>query len=241
VDIRRWRRRYRKLFSAATVIVVPDPDVKKRLRRWFPGLRMAVYPPRSPFTPCLPPAAAPIHPDRSLRVVVVGAIVPIKGFDVLAACAKDARQRQLPIAYAVMGYSKNDRLLKRFGVTVNGRYRDREGVGTLHALRPDLVWLPSICPETYSYTLSLAFAGGYDIAAFDIGAIARRLRSEGHGNLLQPLAWMHRPQRINDAFVHYRNAKLEEQDAQCSPQALPATRKWFGERDAALGSGGRAC
>jgi len=241
VEIRRWRHRYEKLFSAAAVISVPDQDVKTRLKRWFPGLKMTVQPPKSPFTPCPPPEAAPIHPDRSLRIVVLGAIVPIKGFDVLAACAKDARQRQLPVAYTVMGYSRNDRLLKRLGVTVTGRYRDREGVKTLQMLRPDLVWLPSIWPETYSYTLSLAFAAGYDIAAFDIGAISRRLRSDGNGNLLQPLSWVNHPQRINNAFVHYRNGKWAQKPAQSSRKAFEMPPEGSEERDAALRAGGRTC
>ncbi len=208
VDIRMWRQRYEKLFSAAAEVNVLDQDAKDRMARWFPGLQMTVRPPKSPFPDSPPLRAVEIEPGQTLRIVVVGAIVPIKGFHVLEACAKDVQKRRLPIAYVVMGYSKNDNLLERFGVTVTGRYRDREGVETLQSLQPGLVWLPSIWPETYSYTLSLALSSGCDIAAFDIGAIARRLRAVGRGAYLQALTWVRHPQRINNAFIQYRNAKF---------------------------------
>ena len=64
-----------------------------------------------------------------------------------------------------------------------------------------MVWLPSVWPETYSYTLSIALQAGLPVAAFDIGAIARRLREVGLGDSLLPLSMATQSGRINDSFL----------------------------------------
>ena len=170
-----------------------------------------------------------------LRIVVVGAIVPIKGFYVLRACARDARKRHLPLEFVVMGYTKNDAELAQLGVTITGRYNDAGAVEKLRTLDPDLVWLPSVWPETYSYTLSLALTAGVDIAAFDLGAIANRLRSVNRNGNLQPLAWVRRPYRINDYFVRFRSNRIQRQRSTvCVPErvvSIPRTCREIQSKD----------
>ena len=74
------------------------------------------------------------------------------------------------------------------GVEITGRYRDESAVEGVNALAGHIAWLPSVWPETYSYTLSVAFRSGLPVAAFDIGAIARRLRErDRHGAALREL------------------------------------------------------
>ena len=216
VDIHTWRSQYGRLFSMASVVNVPNRDVKIRLRRWFSDCRVTVTPPETLAISDCKRASRTIRKGERLRVVVVGAIVPIKGFDVLKACAIDVIKQCLPIEYKVMGYTKEDRALSNLGVTVTGRYNDGEAVELLQSLEPDLVWLPSIWPETYSYTLSWALLAGFDIAAFDLGAIARRLKSSGRADHLQPLAWARHPSWINAAFLKVRQRKMEDGNPQLS-------------------------
>ena len=74
----------------------------------------------------------------------------------------------------------------------------------------DNVKLPSVWPETYSYTLSIALQAGLPVAAFDIGAIARRIRafepSDGHCLYNLELAKM--PDRLNERFVKWRSVRV---------------------------------
>ena len=90
------------------------------------------------------------------------------------------------------------------GVTLSGRYLETEAAQKLAALEPHAVWLPSIWPETYSYTLSLALEAGYPVFAFDIGAIARRLRDAGRSDTLMPLVLQDDPGTINARFLEFR-------------------------------------
>ncbi|HNC70595.1 MAG TPA: hypothetical protein PKZ77_08925, partial [Pseudomonadales bacterium] len=142
--------------------------------------------------------------DTPLRIVVIGAIGKIKGYEVLLACARDAARRRLPLSFSVLGYSMNDTPLMNAGVTLSGRYLETEAAQKLAALEPHAVWLPSIWPETYSYTLSLALEAGYPVFAFDIGAIARRLRDAGRSDTLMPLVLQDDPGTINARFLEFR-------------------------------------
>jgi hypothetical protein len=44
-----------------------------------------------------------------------------------------------------------------------------------------LAWLTSLWPETWCYTLTQAWQAGLNVAAFDIGTPAERIRRTGRG------------------------------------------------------------
>lgn len=203
-DIVGWRAMHRRALQAADRLLVPDKDVADRLARYFPDLRIDVMPHEDMDRPA-PARHAPLPgPDEKLRIVVVGAISRIKGYDVVLACARDARRRKLPLEFQVLGYSMSDRRLEAAGVTVTGRYLEEDALDKLDQLAPHVAWLPSLWPETYSYTLSLALKAGLPVFAFDVGAIARRLRSLDQAEGLLPLEWATHPSKVNDALVAWR-------------------------------------
>ncbi len=203
-SIRGWRESHALMLRAADRIWVPDPDVSERLHRYYPELRISVVPHEDIDTEAVRPREALLRADEPLRVVVIGAISLVKGFEVLLECARDARQRRLPLRFSVLGYSMNDTQLQQAGVEVSGRYLERDARDKLDALHPHLVWLPSLWPETYSYTLSLALQGGYPVYAFDIGAIGRRLAEIGQQANLLPLSLQRNPREINSRLLAFR-------------------------------------
>ncbi len=211
-DIRAWRERHRRVLQAAEKIWVPSSDVAARLSRYYPELHFEILPHED-----LDPSQVVIREPRlasaeSLRVVVIGAISKIKGYEVLHACARDAQKRHLPIDYILMGYSYNDSSLRRAGVQVTGRYIDQEAEGKLHGLSPHVIWLPYTWPETYSYTLSLALKGGYPVFSFDLGAISERLRKIGRSCIVCPVSLACDPSEINSLFIQYRISHWHRSD-----------------------------
>lgn len=188
VSIGPWRQRFAKLFAAASEVVVPDADVADRLRKYFPDLRVVVRPHEPPQSHAAKAVLPP--PNGNVRVAVVGAISRIKGLQVLLDCAADAERRCLPLEFVVLGYTSDDAHATARGIEVTGRYREAEAVERLAALRAHAVFLPSVWPETYSYTLSVALAAGLPVFAFDLGAIASRLRAIGsEGGLISLEHW----------------------------------------------------
>ncbi len=203
------RSRSEAWLARARVVSAPSADTAARLKRYFPNLDIIVRPhaPLSNAAPPTLPGTRRPHGANSasrVRVAVLGAIGSHKGYRILLQCARDAAVRRLPLEFVVIGYTENDRPLLRTGkVEVTGRYVDDEVAHLLRREQPDLVFLPSVWPETWCYALDHVLSAGLPAVAFDIGAIAERLRALGAQTLL-PL----------DLGARQINARLLETGAQ---------------------------
>lgn len=139
--------------------------------------------------------------EGPLRIAVLGSIGVQKGFDVIHNLALDARLRHLPLEITIIGRSADPRIMEAAGVRETGPYRgDAAALAHIARLDPDIVLFPSISPETYCYTLSLALAAGVPPVVFDLGAQAERLRASGEGLRLDP-ALADDPRRLNAALL----------------------------------------
>jgi GT2 family glycosyltransferase/glycosyltransferase involved in cell wall biosynthesis len=207
-SIRQWRRMHAEVFSHIDRTIVPSNDVAKRLNRYFPQLNFDVVPhenfsiDHSVFT------LRPVEREEKLRIVIIGAISKLKGFDIVLKCAALAKKFNHPLEFTILGYSMNDALMQKSGVHITGRYQDANALDKLLSLKPHVVWLPSLWPETYSYTLTIALQAGLPVFAFDIGAIAERLKSYQRDQYLIPLALAEKPALINSNFEQFRASKV---------------------------------
>jgi hypothetical protein len=69
-------------------------------------------------------------------------------------------------------------------VTLHGAYEREALAGMLAAFDPHFVLFAAVWPETWCFALSDVWAAGYPAVAFDIGAVAERVRATGAGVLL---------------------------------------------------------
>ncbi len=193
-----WRDRYARLLAGARRVFVPDTDVERRMRRFFPATAFVVRP--HPEDPPNPPRAfgATEHPrpHHVRRIALLGMIGIHKGSQLLEDVAKEAVRRALPLEFVVVGYTDRDKQLLALGnVTITGPYEEGQATEKLAEARADLAWFPAVCPETYSYTLSAAFEAGVFPVAFDLGAIGRRIRASAWGELM-PIRMMLDPDAV---------------------------------------------
>ncbi|WP_422567089.1 sulfotransferase [Ideonella sp.] len=133
--------------------------------------------------------------------MVLGAINTAKGYEVLRRVAACPASAELGLSFSLLGYSQDDDALREAGVQVLGRYDDASLGRRLRALAPDLVFIPSIWPETYCYALSEPMRQGLALAAFDLGAPAARLRQAGQTARLLPLALADQPDALAAALA----------------------------------------
>ena len=198
IPVAMLRRRSAAWLADARRVIAPVHDVAARLSRHFPGLRAEVSA-WEDDTMIAPPPGRPPKPGASRRVGVIGAIGLEKGYDVLLGCARDAATRRLNLLFIVVGHTIDDmRLIDTGRVFITGEYRDAEVRQLIVSQGCHLAFLPSVWPETWSFTLSEAWRAGLCVAAFDLGAPAERIRRSGHGWLL-PLGAT--PQSVNNALV----------------------------------------
>lgn len=122
--------------------------------------------------------------NEPARIVFIGGLTQAKGFDILHSCAFEARKRGLPLEFTVAGACANPRRLKDLGVRVLGPYLEGEIYGILSEIQPHIAFFPGQWPETFSYTLSIAFDAGVWPVAYELGAIAERVKRYSYGRLL---------------------------------------------------------
>ncbi|KQP58354.1 glycosyltransferase [Methylobacterium sp. Leaf112] len=191
--------RYGAFYRAADRLLAPSQDVATRIEAIFGPLAITVAPHEEDL-PTPAPRAAP-RGGSVRRIGVLGAIGAHKGSNVIHALARDARRRGLAIDFTIVGYSDIPQKMDAIGIAETGRYAgSEEALALLAQHEIDLILIPSIWPETYCYTLSIALVSGLPVAVFDLGAPADRLRAAGAGHCLDP-ALANDPGRLNDCLL----------------------------------------
>ena len=198
VSIESWRLRFGRRLGRARRVFAASGDSRDRLEHYFPDLRVLIRPhPES--LPNVKSLATRLVSGEPVRVAVVGTITAVKGSEKLLACARDARARSLPLEFHVIGSTDRDAVFSRQGnVRVSGRYQGQEVYERIAAARCHLAFLPSVCPESFMFTLSIVMASGLYTICFDLGAQSSRLRAWGWGRVL---AHDTRPEAINDGLL----------------------------------------
>ena len=170
-----------RVLAGASRVVAPSRDAARRMQRHFPTLTPVVLPHE-------PDRYGPLdsNPAKAWqRVCVTGGIGIEKGYEVLLACARDAAARDLPLSFHVVGRTiGDDRLLDTGRVEITGPFAEVEAVALIRAQRAAIGFIPSICAETWSFALGQTWQAGLAVVAFDIGAVAERVRATGRGWLL---------------------------------------------------------
>jgi GT2 family glycosyltransferase/glycosyltransferase involved in cell wall biosynthesis len=190
LDITTWRGDFGRLLRGAARIIAPSQDVATRVRRYFPELPVEVWP-----HPETPGSAVP----RVVRVAILGNLSPEKGLHVVAACARDARERGLPLTFRVLG-STTEPIVQApdAPLTIYGQYVDSELPQLIAAEKPDVLLFAAQVPETYAYTLSVALQSGLPIVASALGAFPERLAGVPRSTTVN---WNAPPAKWNDALL----------------------------------------
>lgn len=166
---------YTAFFQSGVRVEVPSHTTREIYSNIFPSIHIEVVPHGDHLPECLRAVRGPA--SAKLRVVIVGAIGAHKGSDVIAALADEAKNKTLPIEYHLLGYSDDEDRLRSADVKIWGRYSsDEEALTKLDEIQPDVCLIPSIWPETFCYTLSLALKKGIPPVVFDLGAQAERIK-----------------------------------------------------------------
>lgn len=195
-----WRLRHGALLLGARSVFTPSEDTAQRMTQLFPGLRATVRPHVAEVS-ANASLYLPYSPGAPLNVAILGALSLHKGHALVLAMAEDAAERELPIHFHVFGDAQDARALKRTGhVEVHGRYEEGEIFKLLAEHRCHMALLPMIWPETFSYTLSIAFDAQIHPVAFNLGAPPERIRQAGWGTVL-PQALLDDAAEVNDTLL----------------------------------------
>jgi len=177
---RDWRERIACLMEGAKLIIAPSEFTAGIYRQYFSLDQLQVHPHQDSEATIPYPSVTIKQPGTNFRVVVLGALSIEKGADILESTAKLAEKLGRKYEFILVGYAY--RQLDKL-VTTLGDYTDELLPNILKELKPDLIWFPSLWPETYSYTLSHALDAGLPVLLPDFGAFPERTRA-------RPFSWI---------------------------------------------------
>ncbi|PID65245.1 MAG: hypothetical protein CR977_01695 [Gammaproteobacteria bacterium] len=166
--------KFSPFLSRADRLFVPSQRSQAILSTGYPQLNFIPVAHPDTIVDTLPEHDIPDITSRPIQVLIIGALNPEKGADILAAAVKHVKQHQLPIHFHLLGYTYHQ-LTTNAQLSVYGRYEQGDLAALIEQIDPHWIWFPAQTPETYSYTLSSAMAAGYPVLASDLGAFVERL------------------------------------------------------------------
>jgi glycosyltransferase involved in cell wall biosynthesis len=192
--VRPWVAELEPVLRRARAVLAPSRYIASLAAATFPGLTVDVVPnglePEVAGPDTQGRGGAEARPEflarRPARVVaVLGAIGAHKGADLLRELP--AHLKDSGIGIVVIGYL--DQQLypgwhEHPHVYVHGPYQPAHTKALLHAYGAELVLFPNRVPESFSYSLSEAWAAGVPVLAGPGGAIGERVSQHGGGWLL---------------------------------------------------------
>jgi GT2 family glycosyltransferase/glycosyltransferase involved in cell wall biosynthesis len=176
-SITQWRNGFNQLLIGARYVFAPSNDCGARIENEYPAANIVIVP-HTDLNELSAPPAWPVlfEATKPLRIVVIGALSSIKGADLLEEVAREAKTKNAPIEFHLIGYSYRQLATQPMArLSIYGPYEESDLESLLMWLKPDLAWFPAQWPETYSYTLSAALKTGLPIVAPNIGAFPERL------------------------------------------------------------------
>lgn len=170
-----WREKHAWVVDRAERLIAPSLDCKQRFRHFYPQKKvLAAYHPGANAVNT-PIVVEKLAREQFLKVLVVGSIGNHKGAAVLEQCALLSRQKQLPIAFHLVGSSAYPlTTIPITELTVHGKYANEQLPERIAAIAPHLVWFPGQCAETFSYTFSEVCKLGLPVLVPAVGALPER-------------------------------------------------------------------
>ena len=217
--ISEWRAHFGSLLTIAEKVVFFSKSSQAIVKKAYPEL-------------CLHPDKLEIKPHkvtwvRRVATGVPGEIINIgingvmtftKGIHIVSALAGYIDNCQLNYRVHIFGEVRDPQIgLEQYScITLHGRYERNELPYLMEQAHIDIVLIPSIWPETFSYTTEEAIDMNLPVAVFDMGAPSERVREYAKGVILHDRS----PFAIIESIAEYfcrspstpREAEQEKED-----------------------------
>lgn len=172
IKIADWRKRWEEFLQLVDVIICFSKTSKDFLLKVYPTLdnKKIVLKPHT-----LDYIRKVFVKEQSgmINIGVIGNITEIKGASIINEMAEIIHKKKYSINIIVIG--KIHGTINKKVIKVKGEYSIDSLVDIVEDAMIDIVFIPSICPETFSYTTEEAMMMGLPVAVFNIGAPAERV------------------------------------------------------------------
>jgi glycosyltransferase involved in cell wall biosynthesis len=214
LDIVAWRWRGRELIEGAERVICPTRDCALRILKYASQANVIVIPHENPLLfKNQKIRIASLLAGQPMRVAVLGAITTHKGIHFLSDCILAWKKAGLIVNLTLIGKSLLPELTENMQIT--GPYEQTELPRLIADVDPHLIFYPTRCPETYSYTLSEGFLAGVPLLAPHLGAFRERMQGREWCWLYDPAS---NPDELTDLMRRIRIEHIEKNNPPSSLQ-----------------------
>lgn len=184
-DIASWRLNWENCLQAATQIRCFSNSSRQILSKAYPQLdigKVICVPHQVDYLPNRKPKMS-LKP--MLNIGVVGSIQYHKGAKIICEMAHIIAKQRLPIKISVIGSLSGN--ASSSVLTVYGPYKQEQLTDIIEATGANVFFIPSICPETFSFATSELMQLEVPLAVFNIGAPAERVKNYRKGVIIEEI------------------------------------------------------
>ncbi|MEM3290539.1 MAG: glycosyltransferase [Candidatus Micrarchaeaceae archaeon] len=185
INLNTWRLKFRELLSNCDEIVCFSESSKKILLKAFPDLDsqlIKIIPHKVDYIK----ERVKINNFNFINLAVIGNISIEKGGMVVKEVADYIEKEHLEdkIKIHIFGQLYDTSILQNKVITNHGQYKKTELPAIMKKNEINCVFIPSIWPETFSYTTEEAILMDLPVAVFNLGAPAERVKRYSKGIIL---------------------------------------------------------
>ena len=126
------------------------------------------------------------HPGEKLHVGVLGFLTEAKGLHIVEEMLSKIDEENLPIDITLIG--NTGAIIKSDSFVQTGNYELEQLPKIVEKRKIDIFLIPSVWPETFSYTTGEVMSMGYPVIVFDMGAPAERVREYEKGYVVNKVS-----------------------------------------------------
>ncbi len=183
-SIERWRETFKILLTRVEKIICFSEASRKILLKVYPYVKEKVE-----VKPHQVTWVRKVNKDKKkkqeYRVAVLGELSYIKGAEVILKLAEYLKKQTIKdLKIFLFGKWKYKKFLNNEVIKMCGAYKKENLSELMEQYDIDLIFIPSLCPETFCYTAEEAVKTGLPVAVFNIGAPAERIKDYKKGILL---------------------------------------------------------
>ena len=191
-----WRTKFREFLSNCDEIRAFSDDTARLFKRAYPDVYNLHVIPHAPHY--LPAVKKNKKTTETFNIGLIGVLCYKKGLEVVKALAGYIEENELNIRLRLIGTSDEEIESPVFSQT--GRYT-REEIPRLTLEQDiDMFLIPSVWPETFSYTTSEIISMGFPVAVLPVGAPVERVKRYEKGLVLKN----EQPENIVEEMISLR-------------------------------------
>lgn len=198
----KWRKNWGGFLQDCDEVTVFSLDSKRLLKRAYPELENLKLVPHEPHY--LPNVNREKKITNSLNIGLLGVLSYKKGLHVVEKLADLIEEKNINVKLRLIGEADEEIQSSIFSQT--GKYKREQLPKIVLEQDIDMFFCPSICPETFSYTVSEIMSMGYPIAIFDIGAPVERVQLYDKGLIIK---YGETPEKILNNLLNFMLNELK--------------------------------